>query len=259
MAVKSRTRKILWGRSGNRCAICRRELVMQETTGDSEAIVGDECHIVSKQDDGPRSYKTNLINDDLDGYDNLILLCKIHHKLVDDQPDHFSKEKLKHIKFKHEHWVRESLGGNQREPNVGTKFQGITLLPRIHSGKDLVNIVKGAHFFRFDNDEPETFEEMEMVRSFLQELQDYGDILQDLDVGESVRAGFQLTQELEGLRQAGFLIFGERKIERLKVGGIVDNWIVAIVCILRETNPAIVNLSDLEQGREPGSQSELPT
>jgi hypothetical protein len=39
-------------------------------------------------------------------YDNLILLCSIDHKRVDDQPEHFTIERLKSIKLDHEAWVR---------------------------------------------------------------------------------------------------------------------------------------------------------
>ena len=47
MAINDKTRKVLWGRSGNRCAICRRELVLDATTVDDVSVVGEECHIVS--------------------------------------------------------------------------------------------------------------------------------------------------------------------------------------------------------------------
>jgi hypothetical protein len=54
MAISGKTRKILWGRSGNRCAICRRELVMDATDLDDESVTGDECHIVARKPIGTR-------------------------------------------------------------------------------------------------------------------------------------------------------------------------------------------------------------
>ena len=54
MAITDKTRKILWGRSGNLCAICRRELVMDATTKDDESVIGDECHMVAREINGPR-------------------------------------------------------------------------------------------------------------------------------------------------------------------------------------------------------------
>ena len=47
MALSGKTRKVLWGRSGNRRAICRREIVLDATPSDDASVVGDECHIVS--------------------------------------------------------------------------------------------------------------------------------------------------------------------------------------------------------------------
>ena len=75
MAITSKTRKELWAKSGNRCAICKKELVHQISQEDGSFIIGDECHIISSSIDGPR-YKPGI--EDYDSYDNLLLLCKIH-------------------------------------------------------------------------------------------------------------------------------------------------------------------------------------
>ena len=91
MSITDKTRKLLWGQSGNRCAYCRTLLTMDKTAFDDHSIVGDECHIVSRAKDGIR-WEENL--EDLDSYENLILLCKNHHKLVDDQPNFYSKNVL---------------------------------------------------------------------------------------------------------------------------------------------------------------------
>ena len=47
MAITSKTRKELWAKSGNRCAICKKELVNQISEDDGSFIIGDECHIIS--------------------------------------------------------------------------------------------------------------------------------------------------------------------------------------------------------------------
>ena len=63
--------KDLWARSGNRCAKCRRQLVEEATRSDAESVVGDECHIVSGQSQGPR-YDASFPAARLDEPDNLI-------------------------------------------------------------------------------------------------------------------------------------------------------------------------------------------
>jgi hypothetical protein len=71
------------------------------------AVVGDECHIISKSEEGPRN-DPNLELDH-DSYDNLILLCKTHHKIIDDQPSEYPISRLKKIRSDHEKKVRDCL------------------------------------------------------------------------------------------------------------------------------------------------------
>ncbi|MEZ4941271.1 MAG: HNH endonuclease signature motif containing protein [Saprospiraceae bacterium] len=110
-SITVRTRKILWGRSGNRCALCEIKLELIEDIGleGDTSIVGDEAHIIAKEIDGPRGreeYPMEKRND----YDNLVLLCKKHHKIIDDHPEKFSVEFLRKMKSEHEEWVKNNLG-----------------------------------------------------------------------------------------------------------------------------------------------------
>jgi hypothetical protein len=122
MSYSEKTIKMLWGRAASRCAICRMELVMDRAGGDDESIVGDIAHIIARDEDGkagPRSVASlptegqdrfaNLIAN-RSKYANLLVLCKNHHKQVDDQPLAFPVEKLLEVKENHEVWVRNSLG-----------------------------------------------------------------------------------------------------------------------------------------------------
>lgn len=101
---------MLWGRSGNRCAFstCRRPLVEDETETDDPSVVGDEAHIVAREKDGPRGEST-LTPEQRDKYDNLILVCKIHHKLIDDQPNKYTVRVLIQMKQDHLDWVSKNL------------------------------------------------------------------------------------------------------------------------------------------------------
>ena len=81
---------------------------------------------------------------------------------------------------------------------------------------------------------------MELVSYFIQYLQDWGDILDGIDAGESVRVGFELGRQLKKLECASFLVFGERERKRMGIGGMIDTWAVATVLVLREGNPAII-------------------
>lgn len=110
MSISLETHKKLWGRSGNLCAFteCNHPLVILPEETNKDSIIGVEAHIVAKKKDGPRGIN-NLLMDKRDEYDNLILLCSIHHKVIDDHPDEYSIEMLHKIKTDHEEWVKNNL------------------------------------------------------------------------------------------------------------------------------------------------------
>lgn len=114
MPISLKTQKTLWGRAANRCAICRKELVMDATETDDESLVGEACHIVAQSTEGPRG-TSPLTAEQRDKYANLILLCNIHHKQIDDQFNAYPVSKLEELKAQHEDWVRTQLGFDPRK------------------------------------------------------------------------------------------------------------------------------------------------
>ncbi|MBA6362325.1 hypothetical protein H4J56_13845 [Colwellia sp. BRX8-4] len=110
MAISLKTQKMLWGRAASRCAFasCKTELVMDATETDDESLVGEACHIIARSVDGPRG-ESDLSSEQRDKYGNLLLLCNVHHKVIDDQPGEYTVEKLKAIKQEHESWVKQQL------------------------------------------------------------------------------------------------------------------------------------------------------
>lgn len=110
MGISLKTHKMLWAKSANRCALpsCRRTLVEDETETDDASIVGDEAHIVAREEDGPRG-KSDLTPEERDKYDNLILMCKLHHKQIDDQEVYYTVEILHQMKSAHIEWVNKNL------------------------------------------------------------------------------------------------------------------------------------------------------
>lgn len=112
MASTIKTNKMLWGRAASRCSLaeCRRELVIDAMDTDDPSLVGEAAHIVAEEENGPRGISP-LTHDQRNKYENLILLCNVHHKQVDDQTNYFTVERLHTIKSAHEGWVRSSLTG----------------------------------------------------------------------------------------------------------------------------------------------------
>lgn len=109
MTVPFKDQKIIYIRSGNRCAIlqCRRVLVLNKTDNDKESIIGEVAHIEGESL-GSARYNPKMSNGQRNSCDNLIFLCPGCHKQVDDQPNTFTAGKLRDIKKNHEEWVIDS-------------------------------------------------------------------------------------------------------------------------------------------------------
>ena len=246
MPISDKARKILWGRSGNRCVICRRELVVNPTAVDDESVVGEECHIVSERPQGPR-YDASIPVHRIDDHENLLLLCRIHHKMVDDQEETYTAQVLHRLKKEHENWVSSTLTQEQTPSQVRIRrIVGSTPshLVRLTSGTDLMSIVAGSMAYSFDHDEPQSEAEVELLSSFLQEAQDWGELSDDLEAGGRVTAAFRMTTLIRELEQAGFWVFGERETQRVEGGfGPPSPFPVAILRVHRSTNPEIVRVN----------------
>jgi tetratricopeptide (TPR) repeat protein len=93
----ARTVKQLFAVSGNHCAFpeCARALVIDKT------VVGEICHIRAQSAGGPR-YDPAQSDAERRGFDNLVLMCPAHHKVIDDHPGDWPVERLVEIKTAHE-------------------------------------------------------------------------------------------------------------------------------------------------------------
>lgn len=244
MAISDKTRKVLWARSGNRCALCKCILTLHAISDDSRSVVGDECHIVAQSHRGPRGV---VARRDLDDYENLVLLCKNDHKLIDDQPKYFTVDVLRAIKAAHEIWVHATLTAAAKEKGIEsaqTPQREIWPLPRIESGGQLVSMLRGALMYNFGNDRLKTPEEVSRVPDFLGLLQDYGDCIRDLDVGDVVRIEAQFDNELREFEESGFLIFGELSKGKLQVAKEFENFSIFSAFVLRTSTGAAFQRKD---------------
>jgi hypothetical protein len=209
---------------------------MHATTLDEDSVVGDECHIAARGPGGPRRDES-IADKELDAYPNLILLCKIHHKLIDDQPNTYTADVLRTLKRRHEQWVRETLhhaSGSRARMHVAG---------RIATGKEALSIVLGADAFDFDYDEAENEEELELISELLQCLHDWGDLGLVAESGDRVKAGFRLTQDIKQLDDLGFHVFGVSENREYNVSDKPMDITVAVIRIIRKSNPGIIDLS----------------
>jgi hypothetical protein len=117
MAIKLKDVKLLWGRSANRCAICKQELSHDPAHATSAIPLGEQAHIVAEEPNGPRG-KSILTIEERNAYSNLVLLCPTDHTLIDKVEADFPIEKLHQLKSEHELWVREKLSTEQPEDQL---------------------------------------------------------------------------------------------------------------------------------------------
>src|SRR5689334_13154740 len=101
MGISLKTHKRLWANAGNVCAFpgCQQRLLLPTEGNDDEVVVGKECHIVAQGDAGPRAPSTLNVTEaaqfrhlveDRDGYTNLVLLCGVHHDVIDNDVSAYS-------------------------------------------------------------------------------------------------------------------------------------------------------------------------
>lgn len=265
MSISDKTRKVLWGRSGNRCAICKNELIIESTEQDDESVIADECHIISSKPNGPRHDPSYPVNK-LDSYDNLMLLCRTHHKMVDDQSATFTTNILRQIKSNHEVWVSQKLAENKKPQPV--RFRRIkqnipAFLFRLTTRKEVLDLVTNAMAYSFDHEELKSQEEVDLVGGFLQVVQDWGNLSADLETSDRVQIAYNLTESLRELEESGFFVFGGREV-RLLEGGIQpepSNWPIAILKVLRKDNQQIIQVNfdkiDEEDAQQPSAGDSL--
>lgn len=223
MNISDKVRKELWGKSGNKCALCHIDLFHE---GDKDFYnIGEECHIISERPNGPR-HIDDL--DDYNTYDNLILLCRNHHKEIDDPANitKYTSERLKQIKEQHEKWVGRRLS---------EKMDGNEMLPLIKNGNELIAILSPYVVCTYKGNDPvQSEEEAEYIGGVWQEITDFCDIASDLEPSDLTKMEFTFTKMLAVMAEKGFFLFGRiKKVPFLKKYGDNKLYNAAVLFIKR--------------------------
>jgi hypothetical protein len=108
MPPSDKIKRIIWTKAGGRCAFCREVLCITGAAPEVSHLIGDVAHIVAEEENGPRG-QSDLTLEQRNFESNLILVCKPHHKQIDDDPSTYTIEILKERKLAHERWVASSL------------------------------------------------------------------------------------------------------------------------------------------------------
>jgi hypothetical protein len=220
VAVSERTHRILWAKASGRCSICRVQVAGDRADADDPSVFGEEAHIVGRSPGGPRA---GDYAGDIDGYDNLMLLCSKCHKQVDDQVNTYTVERLREIKAEHEAWAAKL--GERPDPGPTRLIPD----PAHPTPKMLKLFTSGSvfwHFFAgscsFSPCWPEGLgdENEDLIAAFLQDLKDWMDAVgMEGDYSDHREASKAMDHHISELAKAGFLLGAKRRY-MLLTGGV---------------------------------------
>jgi hypothetical protein len=103
-APSEQTIKKLFALSGNICAFPGCQSPIIESSG---TVTGEICHICARSSNGPR-FDEKQTDKQRHSFENLILLCRRHHKIIDAEFEVYSVDALQEMKKIHEGVVGRS-------------------------------------------------------------------------------------------------------------------------------------------------------
>lgn len=219
MPIKVKTRKILWSKSGNRCAICKKLLVHNVQFADANFILGEECHIISSKATGPRGNVPT--SKDFDEYENLILLCANDHKLIDDFPETFTSDILIELKSNHESWVEEAIEKDLQE--YLRTANNIEILDEVVGQTELRTIIPNSHMYFFDYSTVTDNDLAIRISELFDNLRDLVDIYSDIGISQLQKYLIECEDEIKEINKAGIRLFGKGLLRKYRFVNIPES------------------------------------
>ena len=105
--IPEKIRVLLWAKAAGRCEFdgCN-ELVYRDSLTQEEMNFADVAHIIGDRAKGPRGHKV-LSQEYCDDISNLMLLCRKHHRMIDEIYMTYSVDVLRQMKQAHEERVEK--------------------------------------------------------------------------------------------------------------------------------------------------------
>lgn len=190
-----------------------------------------------------------------DIYENAIPLCfDCHAEVRQYDPKHPKGIKFteKELIMHRDEWYRKVKQGvkeNDKQERIEPlkmlhqkEYQNIKL-HKIDEGKQLISYIDGTCGINYD-EETQTLEEVKLVGEFVQyvkEIMDFDDLIDE--PYDRIMSGFNLTQSIKELDDAGFWVFAGKENQKL-VGGIGDPTLfpVLIMRIVRKDSSEIIKM-----------------
>ena len=113
---------ILMGICGGKCEFrgCEKSIVEDMLSGDKSNL-SNYAHIIASSEKGPRGDKIlspKLSNDE----GNIMVLCRNHHKIIDDFPEKYTVDILKDMKNEHESYIQDLMSIHKEASVIGVKY-----------------------------------------------------------------------------------------------------------------------------------------
>lgn len=191
-----------------------------------------------------------------DIYENAIPLCFDCHAEVrqyDSKHPKGIKFTEKELIMHRDEWYRKVKQGVDKKNEKKERIEPLKILHqkdyqkimlhKIDEGKQLISYIDGTCGINYD-EETQTLEEVKLVGEFVQyvkEIMDFDDLIDE--PYDRIMSGFNLTQSIKELDDAGFWVFAGKENQKL-VGGIGDPTLfpVLIMRIVRKESSEIIKM-----------------
>jgi hypothetical protein len=188
-------KKVVGWKCGNRCALpeCRKVLIIDGIGHDPESIIGEIAHIKG-ENPGSARYDPTMTYPERNCQQNLIILCRDHHKMVDDQINTYTVEKLLR-----QSTVNKVIDVTFSELVIVTKY----LISQQPVSSDSYLIVPPKEKIRRNGLTSATERLVTMGMTQVKLVSNFIDKIPDIDFGDRLKQGF--IAEYDTLKNIQFL------------------------------------------------------
>jgi hypothetical protein len=132
------------------------------------------------------------------------------------------------------------------KPEVLTEIRKkeIITLGKVNSGKEMMDIVIGSHFSFSYHDEVKDETEIDLVGGFIQNMRDWADIWDDIDVPGQMRAVLNVDEMLRDLSSNGWSVYAARMKGKRKLAGAEGTWTWNAIAVFSEEPDSVVFADD---------------
>lgn len=188
--ISQGTIKVLWGKSGGKCAKCRRDLILEKDESNFYHIA-KQAHIAGLNP-GSARYDSDMTDEERNSVNNIILLCPTCHEIIDENHEEYTVSKLKEIKKEYEEWFDEQLTSSMpqvtfAELEVITKY--IVSTP-LHQSEENLTVVPPGEKIRKNNLSDEVANLITKGMIGVEQVKEYLNKNLDPEFSERLKNGF---------------------------------------------------------------------